>query len=211
MKFTVILGLCLSLVGCSHLTTPGDTPGRQAGTVAIKGVSDQLDVASPGQSIWLRSSGSVSSATGCHLHYRLYLPLDMSSEASIRSLVVLGHGFLRSQEHMRDLATAIARSGVPVATLDFCNTRLWDGRHFRNGLDMIRVADALEAERRIYAGFSAGALAALVAAHVDSNSLGIVGLDLVDAQGLGKRLAASLRRPIFGVFGDPSRDRKSVV
>jgi pimeloyl-ACP methyl ester carboxylesterase len=89
-------------------------------------------------------------------------------------------------------------------TLDFCNARFWDGRHFRNGLDMVRVADALDAKQVVYAGFSAGGLAALVAGRNDPRTLGVVALDLVDAGRLGEGMAAGLDRPLIGLVGDPS-------
>ncbi|MBK5941873.1 hypothetical protein CCR96_22050 [Halochromatium roseum] len=54
----------------------------------------------------------------------------------------------------------------------------------------------------IYAGFSAGALAALVAARNDPNALGVVTLDLVDAQGIGQRSARGLDKPLIGLAGE---------
>ncbi|MEA3642066.1 MAG: alpha/beta hydrolase, partial [Lamprobacter sp.] len=119
------------------------------------------------------------------------------------TLVILAHGFLRSQQRMVGLAEAIAAEGVPVATLDFCNMRFWDGRHQQNGLDMIALARHLGAGADvIYAGFSAGALAALVAARNDPNALGAVTLDLVDAQGIGQQAARNLNKPLIGLAGE---------
>ena len=69
---------------------------------------------------------------------------------------------------------------------------------------MIRVADALDARRVVYAGFSAGALSALVAARNDPRALGVVTLDLVDAQRLGVLMASGLERPLIGLIGEPS-------
>ena len=148
----------------------------------------------------VRLSGTTPSSTGCDLDYRLYRPEKTDS----RDLVVLGHGFLRSQERMTDLAVALAVDGVPVVTLDFCNMRPWNGRHVQNADDMIRVARALDAERIVYAGFSAGALAALVAGRNDPKAIGIVTLDLVDAQGIGRRAATGLDKPLFGLVGEPT-------
>jgi pimeloyl-ACP methyl ester carboxylesterase len=105
---------------------------------------------------------------------------------------------------MVDLARHLADAGVPAVTLDFCNARVWDGRHVRNGLDMIRVADALQAERVVYAGFSAGGLAALVAGRNDPRTVGVIALDLVDAGRIGERMARGLDRPLIGLVGDPS-------
>lgn len=153
-----------------------------------------------------RSSGSLRSATGCRLDYRLYAPARSDRRANQDALVVLGHGFLRSQERMAGLAEAIAEAGIPAATLDFCNMRFWDGRHQQNGLDMIAVAAhlgaQLEVERVVYSGFSAGALAALVAARNDPRALGAVTLDLVDTQGIGQRAVANLDKPVLGLAGE---------
>ncbi|MFP4075389.1 MAG: alpha/beta hydrolase [Halochromatium sp.] len=153
--------------------------------------------------------GVLRSTTGCPLAYRLYRPqAPPTRSARAPVLVVLAHGFLRSQARMRGLAEAIAAAGLPVATLDLCNMRPWAGRHQQNGLDMIALARHLQAEvgdgKRIYAGFSAGGLAALVAARQDRQALGVVTLDLVDAQGLGERAARRLQRPLLGLAGAPT-------
>ena len=145
-------------------------------------------------------TGALLSSTGCRLDYRLY-----RSDSSLwEGLVVLGHGFLRRKEHMHDLARALAARGLTTAALDFCNSRPWDGRHYQNGLDMVRVADAIGARKAVYVGFSAGGLAALVAGRRDPRSLGIVALDLVDARGLGRRLAEGLETPLIGIMGEPT-------
>ncbi|MBO8084574.1 MULTISPECIES: alpha/beta hydrolase [Marichromatium] len=120
-------------------------------------------------------------------------------------LVVLGHGFLRKQSTLAGLARTLAAAGVDCATLDFTAQRPWDGAHLRNGLAMIGVADRLGARRVVYVGFSAGGLAALVAARNDPRARGVVTLDLVDAAGLGRVTAAALRVPLVGLEGEPGR------
>ncbi len=144
--------------------------------------------------------GIQPSRTGCMMHYTRYRPAG----AQGGDLVVLGHGFLRSEARMAGLALALAEAGVATVTLDFCNDRLWNGHHIRNGLDMMSLADILGARRVVYAGFSAGALAALVAGRNDARTLGVVALDLVDADGLGVRMAAGFERPLVGLVGAPS-------
>ncbi|MGE5154447.1 MAG: alpha/beta fold hydrolase [Bdellovibrio bacteriovorus] len=140
------------------------------------------------------------SVTGCQIDTRLYGPERPRTDA----LVVLGHGFLRSQERMAGLAQALAAAGVPTVTLDFCNSRPWDGRHVQNGDDMRRVADRLGARRVVYAGFSAGGLSALVAAWGDPRAVGVLTLDLVDDGGLGEGLARTLPIPLLAIQGDPA-------
>ncbi|WP_245537281.1 alpha/beta hydrolase [Thiocystis violascens] len=147
------------------------------------------------------ADGVVLSRTACALRYRVYRPAGVAPG----DLAVVGHGFLRAKERMTGLATALAKSGVTTATLDFCNDRLWDGGHARNALDMMTVADALGARRVVYTGFSAGALSALIAARNDRRAVGVVALDLVDARALGVRMASGLKPPLIGLVGDASR------
>ncbi len=146
------------------------------------------------------AAGSLQSVTGCQIDTRLFSPERPRTDA----LVVLGHGFLRSQERMAGLAQALAVAGVPTITLDFCNSRPWDGRHVQNGQDMRRVADRLGARRVVYAGFSAGGLSALVAAWGDPRAVGVLTLDLVDDGGLGEGLARTLPIPLLAIQGDPA-------
>ncbi len=193
-----------------------------AGLLALAGCSGLILAPSepelPQQALELSEirtfEGELSSATGCPLRYRLYRPAEEVSSApafaQASALVVLGHGFLRSQQRMAELAEAIAAAGIPVATVDFCNMRFWDGRHQQNGLDMMALSrhlgagDGDGAPRVIYAGFSAGALAALIAARNDPNALGVVTLDLVDAQGIGEHAARGLGTPLIGLAGEPT-------
>lgn len=159
-------------------------------------------------------NGSLTSATGCEIRYRLFLPpadfesrtvqTALSPQRPTHNLVILAHGFLRNQQRMQDLAAQIAEIGYPVATLDFCNQRFWDGAHDQNARDMIALADHLGAERRVYAGFSAGGLSALLAAREDARALGVVTLDLVDAGNQGFTAARNLEPPLLGLAGAPT-------
>lgn len=144
--------------------------------------------------------GVIPASTGCELNYRLYHAPRPSTEG----LVILGPGFLRGKEHLAGLAQALAAAGLATAILDYCQGRFWDGGYYQNGLDMVRLARYLGARRVVYGGFSAGALAALVAGHRDPQALGVIALDLVDADGLGLRLAAGLDKPLIGLMGEPS-------
>jgi len=146
------------------------------------------------------TAGSIVSSTGCTLDYRVYAIGD----ANRNDLLMLAHGFLRSQERMQELAATLAASGVPVATLDFCNPRPWDGRHAQNALDMTALARSLGAKRVVYAGFSAGGLAALIAGRTDAGAIGVVTLDLVETQGLGVRAARGLDKPLLALAGEPT-------
>ena len=92
--------------------------------------------------------------------------------------------FLRDQDNLVGLSRALANHGIQVVTLDFCNMRLWNGNHESNGLDMRALAQKLRmSDNIIYGGFSAGALAAVLAADDDTRA--ILALDLVDQNDLG--------------------------
>jgi hypothetical protein len=146
------------------------------------------------------ATGAITSASGCRLDYRIHRATTPASDA----VVILGHGFLRSKEHMDGLATALAEAGVTAVSLDYCDSRLWDGQHVRNGRDMVALAGIFDTRHVIYGGFSAGALAALVAGQQDPNALGVIALDPVDDRGLGVRIAERLDRPLIGIVGEPS-------
>lgn len=143
---------------------------------------------------------SSNSVTGCQFMYRVYQPNSRRTSTS----VVLGHGFLRDQDNMIDLSRAIANHGIQVVTLDFCNMRLWNGHHQRNAQDMRNLAKTLDiADDVIYAGFSAGALAAVLAS--DNDTRAIIALDFVDQEELGKKAISKLQIPLIGLAGPPSR------
>jgi pimeloyl-ACP methyl ester carboxylesterase len=190
-RWGLIFLIASTLVGCYRiaLREPGTDPGIPT--------SESLDTASAGV---IMHTADAASESGCLLRYNLFRPAAPVSDA----VVVLGHGFLRSKERMEGLARALAASGMTTVAMDFCNSRLWDGRHYQNGLDMRQVADAVGAGRIVYAGFSAGGLAALVAARNDSRSLGVLALDLVDDRGLGLRMAEGLGKPLIGIMGEPA-------
>ena len=153
------------------------------------------------------TSGGIDSSTGCRLDYRVYRKdarEGKDADDRTQDLVVLAHGFLRSQARMQTLAASLAADGTRVATLDFCNSSPWDGRHAQNGLDMVALARHLGARRVVYAGFSAGGLAAVIAGRADPNSIGVVTLDLVETQGLGVRAAKGLEKPLLALAGEPT-------
>lgn len=186
------LGASLSLLGCASPAVRDASLDTQAPEprVAVLGRAHQVRV----------EEGVLLSVSGCEFDYRLYRPAPPAAEG----LVILGPGFLRGKEHLAGLARALAAAGLATATLDYCNGRLWDGGHYQNGLDMVRLAQHLGARRVVYGGFSAGALAALVAGYWDPQALGVIALDMVDADGLGLRLAAGLDKPLIGLMGEPS-------
>jgi dienelactone hydrolase len=144
--------------------------------------------------------GSLISFTGCEVKYTHYRPDNPAGD----TMTILGHGFLRSRQRMEGMARHLASWGMEVVSVEFCNSKLWAGHHDRNGADMVAVSKKLGAVKSIYAGFSAGALAALVASDLDTSTQAFFGLDMVDNQSLGKQLAPKLRIPVYGLIADPS-------
>ena len=128
----------------------------------------------------------------------------MDHQSSARPLIILAHGFLRDQRNMRGLALALAQAGYRVATLNSRHDSPVSGGHAKNSRDMVALARHLRAGRVIYAGFSAGALAALLAADSDPTAVGVLTLDLVDSQGLGLSAARGLELPVVALAGAPS-------
>ena len=69
---------------------------------------------------------------------------------------------------------------------------------------MVAVSRKLKTGRDIYVGFSAGGLAAMVAANLGINTPAVLNLDMVDNQGLGKKIAPNLTVPFYGLIAAPS-------
>jgi len=180
---------CLAVAACTSTALREEPPqggsGGQAGRPAVVVTED-----------------AIQGNRGCRLDYRLYSPASANPKPD--TLVVIGHGFLRNRARMAGHAQAIAAAGYHTASVTFCNSRIWDGRHRDNGRDMVRLANALDARRVVYLGFSAGGLAALLAGQQDPRTLGVVALDLVDRDGIGLAAARGFDRPLIGLVGPPS-------
>jgi pimeloyl-ACP methyl ester carboxylesterase len=155
--------------------------------------------------------GRLRSAFGCTVEFELHRPTGPTGNVT----VVLAHGFLRGLASMRGWAEHLASHGVPTAVVSFCNSTPFAGRHDRNAADLRAVADAVRAPGGgvLYAGFSAGGLAALLAAADDPASVALLGLDAVDSGGAGRPSdgalglatnATGLAVPALFLAADPS-------
>lgn len=142
--------------------------------------------------------GVIASDGDCGLDYQLYLP----AKAVGPGLAVLAHGFLGHKGHLQDLARALATSGVRAATLDLCPSPEGSAA-VSQGLDMVRLARGLDAAQVVYLGFSAGAQAALIAAHHDSHSRGSIALDPVVSPGLTGPDGQHLDQRQIALVGEP--------
>jgi len=179
-KIAIVLGLTATLMGCVSLAgSPSAHPRAD---------KDQYSLVEK----------SARSHSGCTFDYRIYEPLNPISGAS----VMLGHGFLRDQDNLIGLGQAMANQGIRVVTLDFCNMRPWNGNHALNASDMRSLTQLLMIESVVYGGFSAGALAAVLAA--DDSTLAIFALDLVDQEALGATAITQMDTPLLGLHGPAS-------
>ena len=148
----------------------------------------------------LPTSDRISSEFGCQLEYEYYRP-DLEEE--IRS-IILAHGFMRSLKSMRGWARHWQAHGLATVIVSFCNSSIFNGHHRRNAEDMIRLRKHLDLEKVVYAGFSAGGLAAYLAALKDDNASAYLGLDSVDSGNLAKAADTALKVPSLFLVAGPS-------
>ncbi len=190
----VWVAAAIALAGCSGLGR-GDAAGP--GTT-VGGTAPRLGYLAENQGITV-GRGSIQSDTGCPIGTTRFEPRRPRTAVP----VILAPGFLRDRRHLSGLARALADHGIPAVTLALCS-RPWDGALVRNALAMIAVARRLGARQVVYGGFSAGALAALIAGRLDPHTRGVLTLDLVDQAGLGVGMAHALDQPLLGLAGDPA-------
>ena len=118
--------------------------------------------------------------------------------------LVLAHGFMRGTDQMVGWAEHIASWGVEVVSPSLCHASIAGTDHPQNGADLVTWNEVLGGGDVIYAGHSAGGLAALLAASEDENAIGLIGLDLTDADSIGQSSAPSVDVPTYALAGIPS-------
>jgi pimeloyl-ACP methyl ester carboxylesterase len=143
--------------------------------------------------------GEIESTSGCRNSYSLYRPPNATSDLA----VMVVPGFMRDRDRMRGWADAIARRGMTVVTMDFCQPTAFDGRHAENARDMIAVREALGLHDIVYVGHSAGGLASLLAAADDGAARAMVLLDPVDFADLAEAAAARATVPALVLLARP--------
>lgn len=149
-------------------------------------------------------TGRLLSDYGCELRFEIHSP--QASVDAGTATVLLAHGFLRDLRSMRGWATHLASHGVPTAVVSFCNSTPFDGRHDRNADDLRALAAFVAPGRApvLYAGFSAGGLAAYLASVEDPRTVAYLGLDTVDSGALAAA-ADPLTVPALFLTAEPSR------
>jgi pimeloyl-ACP methyl ester carboxylesterase len=132
----------------------------------------------------------------------LHLPPRPSAAA-----VVLAHGFLRSRATMTSHAAALAADGVLAVAPDlpYLTDSRKNARALADLVGQLRAGGLAPAvDRVVLVGFSAGGLAALLAADTPG-VVGYVGLDAFDRPGgLGRDAAARLATPARLLRAPPS-------
>lgn len=160
----------------------------------------ELEMAGKGPLAVSVEKGTMTGRYGCRVAYEVHRPLEPRTGA----FVVLAHGFGANLAFMRGWAERWASFGAPTAVLTFCNSTPFAGRHDRNAEDMVALAHALHDGPVVYAGFSAGGLAAFLAAASDSRASACLGLDPVDSGDLALAAEQTPRVPSLFLFGEPS-------
>lgn len=185
---------------------PGDTTAGGATTEAATddstGVPDEPgpDLREAGPYAVEEDSGTAS-LPGCSMQYDLRTPAGVAAAP----VVVLAHGFQGNRASMAGWAEHWASWGMRVVTPDLCHATIIDTDHAQNGADLQALVVELSLPSPIYAGYSAGGLAAVVAAADDAGATALLGLDMVDNAGLGASAAASVAVPAFDIVGEPSQ------
>jgi hypothetical protein len=145
-------------------------------------------------------TGNLMSEFGCELTFEVYRP----QKAPAIKTVILAHGFMRNLQTMRGWAAHWQAHELATVLVSFCNSHILNGHHQRNARDMIAIQQHLVLSNVIYAGFSAGGLAAYLAALEDPETAGYLGLDSVDSGRLAEDTLQALAVPALFLIAEPS-------
>ncbi len=181
-------------------TSTTDPTTDTSDTTSETGGLEGADYSQPGPYGVDVSSGQMQANQQCNLAYDVYTPDTLDSDVA----VLLAHGFMRSIDDMAATAEHIASWGVKVYAVPLC-TNSFQINHQLNGEAIAALGQALEPSGPIYAGFSAGGLAAWVAAANDPAAVAYVGLDAVDNGGLAGMVAGDITAPIRGAIAEPGQ------
>jgi dienelactone hydrolase len=180
-------------------TTSTSTTQSSDATTTTDGL-EITDFGMPGPFAVDTSDGSTEVGEGCDMTYTLYTPAGVDGGP----LAVVAHGFTQSKGNMAQIAARIASHGVRTVAVDLCHASIIDTDHPQNGVDLTLLAEALAPGGDvIYVGYSAGGLATFIAAASDDDTRALLGLDPVDADGLGAAAAPGVDAPTLALHGEP--------
>lgn len=135
---------------------------------------------------------------GCNQAYDVFTPDGAASPPT----VILAHGFQGNRASMVGWADHWASWGVVVVTPNLCHATIVDADHAQNGEDLVALADHLGGGAIAFAGYSAGGLAAVLATAARPTTPVLLGLDMVDSDGLGAAVAASIGVPALDLTAE---------
>jgi pimeloyl-ACP methyl ester carboxylesterase len=189
-----LLAACILLAACAtaRVIPVGEIPAPLSGAAAA--------FARPEPGAFAVAKGERKGEYGCPVPYETYLP----EPARTGTMVFLAHGFLRDLRSMRGWAARWASFGVPVTIMSLRNSTLLGGRHDRNAADILALARSLHRGPVLYAGFSAGGLAAYLASIQDPRAVAYLGLDPVDAGDLARSSGVRFGVPALLLLAEPS-------
>jgi predicted alpha/beta-hydrolase family hydrolase len=188
----------LLLVSCATVTTvpEGELPPQLSAAEAA--------LAAPGVGAYTVAKGRIRGGYGRPVDYESYVPVPSKTGA----MVFLAHGSARDLSAMRGWAAHWASYGVPVTVMSLRNSTWTNGHHDRNAADLRLLARSIHDGPVLYAGHSAGGLAAFLAAAADGGPAGravaYLGLDAVDSDDLALRAKPELRVPALFLLAEPS-------
>ena len=206
--------LIMTLLGCTaSLTIPETSPAQDSSSAEIITEDTGNNEASEdyhqsgGYEITIESN--TVSVTNCsNMNYSIYTPINFSNPPT----VILGHGFARGPDKMTGWAEHLASWGIEVLLPSLCHYNIFAGvDHEMNGQNMKELGELHGSSNIIYAGHSAGGLAAIIAASMDENALGILGLDTTDTENvpgvpdfIGQQYANTIHGIGFYIHGESS-------
>ena len=154
------------------------------------------------------STDDFTLSNGQSIEFAYYAPMEIQHTTQ----VTLVHAFSREMDTLYELAEHYASWGLGVITMNLLHSSIFGNDPLQDALDLRELSDYFSDGRPvIYAGHSAGAMRAIVAASGDTNAVAILGLDLTDGvyddtdgEFLGLMHAGMLSIPVWGLLAEPS-------
>lgn len=179
-------------------TDPGDT-GTAAPTVA--------DLAKPGPNTVATNDANMNfGGESCGLLPKQFTRARPQGGQIGSTVAVLVHGFQRGRENMVGWARHLASYGFESVAVSLCTGGLLEFAvdHPKNGRALANFVEATYPGKDVVLiGYSAGGLAAVLAAQDADNVVAVFGLDMVDSNGTGGGPIPPSNDPNFGLLAAP--------
>ncbi len=155
---------------------------------------DKVDFSQPGKES-VSSKEKEFAGASCNMKYDIYTPVNKINAPSI----IISHGFARSKKQFANTAAHLSSYGFTVYAPNACSVT----DHQKVGEDLAKLAEFIGG-KIVFVGHSAGGLRSLIAGSIYSQTSAVFGLDLVDKDEAGVKVASNFNKPLYGVFGEPS-------